>query len=80
MGFSDNDQTIQKDVAIAALSWRCERNEGYAEEPKVDIFVVIQTNGNTEHRQVPRGGVVANWDGPSKTLDEWTDLAILAVL
>ena len=80
MGFKENDQVIQKDVEIAALSWRCERNESLAEEPKVAIFVVIQTNGATEHRQVPRAAVVANWDGPAKTLDDWTDLAILAVL
>ena len=72
MAFSDKDKTVETEVEQCFISFRVERNDGYpANEPDVDIYVVKTVNGNAVHLQVPRDAVIANYSGPTMTLEDW---------
>ncbi len=72
MAFSDKDQTIETEVNERFISYRVERNDGYPEgEPDADIYVMKTVNGSAVQLQVPREAVIAHYDGPEKTLDDW---------
>jgi len=76
MVFSDKDQTVERAVTERPMAVRIERNDSHVEDPPVDIYVVKEIDGHTATLKVPREAVVANWDGPEKTLKAWA-LAII---
>ena len=76
MGFDERDATAQVDVTTRPTEARITRNDEHMQGPPVDIFAVREVDGKAQHLEVPRAAVVANWDGPTKTLKEWALLIV----
>ena len=79
MSFEEKDVTAPVSVETKPVQVRFERNEAHTEGPKVDIWKVLDVDGNSVHTQIDRDVIVNNWDGPEKTLTAWI-LAILAAV
>ena len=74
MAFEDKDKTIEKEVTSRPVQVRFERNDG--KDPPVDVYVVMDVDGHSDHRKVDDEAVAAVWDGPTKKLKAWV-LAII---
>ena len=76
MGFNERDSVVQVDLDIRPTEARITRNDSHKDGPPVDIFAVREVDGKAQHLEVARDAVIANWDGPTKTLKEWALLIV----
>ena len=92
MGFEEKDTVEQQEVTTKPVQVRFERASPtlieeavYEDEelvtpavygPPVDVYVVLDVDGHSDHILVDPATVAAAWDGPEKTLKAWV-LAII---